>query len=64
MIEQCKSKSIAFGNIADREVLVKNLEENAIPADIVEMTVKSYDAFLDKRRKLMAKLVEKYYKKL
>lgn len=64
VIEQCKSKSIAFGNIADREVLVKNLEENAIPADIVEMTVESYDAFLDKRRKLMAKLVEKYYKKL
>ena len=43
---------------------MKNLEENAIPADIVEMTVESYDAFLDKRRKLMAKLVEKYYKKL
>lgn len=64
VIEQCKSKSIAFGNIADREVLVKNLEENAIPADIVEMTVEGYDAFLDKRRKLMAKLVEKYYKKL
>ena len=43
---------------------MKNLEENAIPEDVVEMTVESYDTFLEKRRKLMAKLVEKYYKKL
>lgn len=64
VIEQCENNSIAFGNIADRDSLMKNLDENAIPQDVVGMTVDDYDAFLVERRKLMAKLVEKYYKGL
>lgn len=64
VIEQCENTSIAFGNIADRDSLMKNLDENAIPQDIIGMTVDDYDAFLVERRKLMAKLVEKYYKGL
>lgn len=64
VIEQCENNSIAFGNIADRDSLMKNLDENAIPQDVIGMTVDDYDAFLVERRKLMAKLVEKYYKGL
>lgn len=64
VIEQCENNSIAFGNIADRDSLMKNLDENAIPQDAIGMTVDDYDAFLVERRKLMAKLVEKYYKGL
>lgn len=64
VIEQCENTSIAFGNIADRDSLMKNLDENAIPQDVIGMTVDDYDAFLVERRKLMAKLVEKYYKGL
>ncbi len=64
VIEQCEHNSIAFGNIADRDSLMKNLDENAIPQDVIGMTVDDYDAFLVERRKLMAKLVEKYYKGL
>jgi len=40
------------------------LEENRIPKAIVNMTVKDYDKYLIERRKLMAKLIEKYYKGL
>lgn len=44
--------------------MMKNLEENAIPYDVVEMTIDDYDRFLEERRFLMAKLVERYYKSL
>lgn len=64
VIEQCENTSIAFGNIADRDSLMRNLDENAIPQDVIGMTVDDYDVFLVERRKLMAKLVEKYYKGL
>lgn len=64
VIEQCENNSIAFGNIADRDSLMRNLDENAIPQDVIGMTVNDYDAFLVERRKLMAKLVERYYKGL
>lgn len=64
VIEQCDKKSIAFGNISERAMLKKNLEENAIPESIVNMTVDDYDRFLDERRKMMAQLVERYYKGL
>ena len=61
---QCEGGDIEFGNISDTELLVKNLEENCIPADIAEMDVSRYDEFLLQRRKMMAKLIEKYYKNL
>lgn len=61
VLEQCEKKSIAFGNISDIDGLKKNLSENAIPEDVVSMTVDDYDVFLAKRRKLMASLMKKYY---
>jgi hypothetical protein len=62
VLEQCDKMSIAFGNISDREALMKNLSENAIPESVVSMTVKDYDGFLVERRKLMAQLMGRYYK--
>ena len=64
ILDQCKTKEIKIGNISDEQELVKNLEENAIPSSIVNMTVADYDAFLVDRRKLMAKMIETYYKSL
>jgi len=64
VLEQCDNNSIAFGNISSRDALIDNLKENAIPESVVSMDVKDYDAFLVERRKLMAKLIEKYYKNL
>lgn len=64
VIEQCKNGKIAFGNISNEEALKANLEENAIPYDVVSMSVEHYEAFLVQRRMLMAKMIEKYYKNL
>ena len=63
-LEQCDKKNIAFGNIFERDALMKNLSENAIPENVVSMTVENYDDFLADRRKLMAQLMMRYYKGL
>lgn len=61
---QCETGNVELGNISDKNLLEKNLEENCIPTDIVNMDVSRYDEFLAERRKLMAKLIERYYKNL
>lgn len=62
--KQCQDKQIVIGNIASEEDLLANLAENCIPAEVIDMTVDDYDAFLLDRRKMMARLIEKYYKGL
>lgn len=61
---QCDSKDIKLGNISDENLLRTNLKENCIPEEVFEMTAADYDNFLQKRRKLMAKMIEEYYKGL
>ena len=62
--QQCEDKRIVLGNISDIELLVANLAENCIPDNIAEMDASSYDDFLRERRKMMATLIENYYKGL
>lgn len=62
--QQCETKKIELGNISDESLLLSNLSENCIPTGIDKMDVSSYDDFLRERRKLMAALIEKYYKGL
>ena len=62
--QQCETKEIVLGNISDAGLLSSNLAENCIPSDIDTMDVSSYDTFLLERRKMMAALIEKYYKGL
>ncbi len=64
ILEQCKTKDVQIGNIADENELMVNLAENAIPGDVVKMDVKDYEGFLVERRKLMAEMIERYYKAL
>lgn len=61
---QCESGEIVLGNIADKEHFAMNLEENCIPKNIVNMTAENYDEFLSERRRMMAMLIQKYYKRL
>lgn len=61
---QCESGEIVLGNIADKELFAMNLEENCIPQNIINMTVENYDEFLSERRRMMAMLIQKYYKRL
>lgn len=62
--QQCEDKRIVLGNISDEELLAVNLAENCVPSNIASMDVTSYDDFLIERRKMMAALIEKYYKGL
>ena len=64
ILEQCKTKQVEIGNITDENDLTRNLDENAIPENVLTMTVGDYDSFLVERRKLMAKMIEQYYKSL
>ena len=62
--KQCHGGEMVIGNISTEEELFKSLTENAIPEEVVNMTVDDYDNFLISRRKLMAKMIETYYKML
>lgn len=62
--KQCETKKLETGNISTIEELKQNLAENAVPEEAIDMTVDDYDEFLQKRRMLMARMIERYYKSL
>lgn len=64
LLEQVNGGRIIYGNITNKEELIKNLDEHAIPQEIFEMEVSDYEKFLELRKRLMAKKVETYYKSL
>lgn len=64
VMKQCEGGNIVLGNIADKDLLMTNLEENCILQNIMNMTVENYDEFLTERRKMMAALIQKYYERL
>ena len=61
---QCKDGNLIYGGIDSMDELIDNLNQNAIPLDIFEMDIESYDEFLHKRRLLMADKIKRYYKSL
>ena len=63
-LDRADSNIRQLGNISDIDLLSNNLAENCIPDNIDTMDVSSYDVFLLERRKMMAALIEKYYKGL
>lgn len=64
VVHQCSTKKAEIGNIMEMDALEHNIADNALPSEIVNMTVDNYDEFLNKRRHLMAKMIEVYYKQL
>lgn len=61
---QCNGKGNKYGLINSEEDLYKNLEENAIPREIINMSVENYEEFLQKRRVFMANKIREYFNKL
>lgn len=61
VIEQCNGQENVYGLISKEEDLYKNLSENAIPREFVEMNYNNYQEFLEKRRVLMAKKIKDFY---
>jgi hypothetical protein len=62
--KQCKGGPLIYGAIADLDELERNLEENALPAMLIEDAVPEYEDFLSARRKLMAARLRDYYRSL
>jgi hypothetical protein len=60
--ERCmNTSSEQTGLINDIDKFYANLETNCVPVETIEMDFNSYDDFLDKRRKMMAAKIKKYY---
>jgi hypothetical protein len=59
--EQCNGGPKRYGNIADPDELRANLRLHCIPEEAATMTVNEYSAFLDARRRLMAKKIKSYF---
>ncbi|MDH3974045.1 MAG: DUF262 domain-containing protein [Deltaproteobacteria bacterium] len=59
--EQCNGGELKYGGLTSMDELKSNMDINAIPEEVMEMDVKGYDDFLEKRRKLIAGKIKDYY---
>jgi hypothetical protein len=50
--------------LSNEQQLLDNLKMNAVPQDIMQMSIDNYNDFLTARRKLMAIKIKKYYHSL
>lgn len=62
--EQCNGGKKRYGGIDNMEHLLENLKEHSIPENIFDSLSEDYEGFLEERRKLMAKKIKDYFKKL
>lgn len=58
---QINNGKLLLGTIDDNALLLKNLEANDIPVEVMKGTFENYDEFLLKRRRLMSNRIKKYY---
>lgn len=61
LLNQVKTNNMTYGAITDKKELLVNLKENCIPETILEADIGNYNLFLQKRRKLIAQKIKKYY---
>lgn len=59
--DQCNGGALKYGGIDTIDLLKNNMMLNSVPEDVMNMDVKDYDDFLEKRRKLMAQKIKNYY---
>ena len=55
------AEDTSFKSIKSEAEFVKNLEDNCIPVEILEMDFNNYKDFLEVRRAKMTELIKKYY---
>ena len=51
----------SFKAIKSEAEFMQNLEDNCIPADILNMDFNNYQEFLEARREKMTQLIKQYY---
>lgn len=64
MKEQIANNELQYGGITDADDLKKNLAENCVPEEFMNMDSNDYKAFLEKRRILMAGFIRRFYESL
>ena len=64
MKKQVAGEGSFYGNIDSMDDLKKNLAENCVPEEFMEMDIFDYAVFLDTRRMMMAQYIRKYYEGL
>lgn len=64
MKDQVAGEGSYYGGIDTMEDLQKNLEENCVPTEFMDMDVFDFQVFLDQRRTRMAAYIRKYYEGL
>lgn len=62
--EQVNGGPVTYGNITDKDRLCENLRMNCIPDGVMDMSLADYPAFLEERRKLMAKKIRTFFEGL
>lgn len=62
--QQIDTQQLSLGEITNHTDLAHNLDENAVPGNLGEVTAGSYREFLAQRRKLMAVVIRDYYRAL
>lgn len=55
------SSDTSFKSIKSEAEFIKNLQDNCIPIDILEMDYTNYKSFLEARRVMMTELIKTYY---
>lgn len=63
-VKQCETGVLKLGGIVDKEDLLRNLDENAIPHEILSDELLNFEEFLNARRRLIAKKIRAYYSTL
>lgn len=61
---QCETKTPVLGNIVNCDMLKENMEGNCIPENVKTMDASNYEDFLTQRRRLIASMIEHYYRSL
>jgi hypothetical protein len=64
IINQMQDSSKTVSGISSHQDLLENLIMNAVPSDVMQMTIDDYNDFLIARRKLMANKIKDYYHSL
>ena len=64
LLEQCRGGKKRYGNITNPDELRVNLQAHAIPDGMERLTVADYPAFLEERRRLMARKIRGYFEAL
>ncbi len=62
--EQCVSGQAKYGGIVNDQDMRRNLDENALPAGMLDESGIGYQEFLEQRRALMAEKLRAYYESL